>query len=364
VRLFLCGDVMTGRGIDQVLPHACPPHLYEPVVTSALEYVALAERENGPIPRPVDSAYIWGDALDILSDVRPHARVINLETSITTAEQAVPKGINYRMHPANVPVLRAAAIDCCVVANNHVLDWGEAGLLETIDTLAAARIPVAGAGYDLATAQAPAVLRIDDAHRVLVFACGTTDSGIPASWAATETQPGVRLLPDFSDATADRFADTVHGIKRPGDVAVASIHWGGNWGFEIPPEHRRFAHALIDRASIDVIHGHSSHHAKGIEVYRNRLILYGCGDFIDDYEGIRGHEAFRDDLVLMYFPAVDAESGELTGLEMSSLHIRNFRLNHASASDRAWLHRALDRECRRAGNGVVLRGDRLVLEWG
>ena len=61
--LFLCGDVMTGRGIDQVLPHPNPPHLMEPCVTSALQYVELAEQANGPIRKPVDFPYIWGEAL-------------------------------------------------------------------------------------------------------------------------------------------------------------------------------------------------------------------------------------------------------------------------------------------------------------
>jgi poly-gamma-glutamate capsule biosynthesis protein CapA/YwtB (metallophosphatase superfamily) len=88
----------------------------------------------------------------------------------------------------------------------------------------------------------------------------------------------VHLLPDFSESTVERVARMVLAIKRPGDVSVASVHWGGNWGFVIPPAHQRFAHALIDRAGIDVIHGHSSHHPRAVEVYRDRLILYGCGD--------------------------------------------------------------------------------------
>jgi hypothetical protein len=52
VTLFLCGDVMTGRGADQALARYCPPHLYEPWVISALEYVALAEDTHGPRPAP------------------------------------------------------------------------------------------------------------------------------------------------------------------------------------------------------------------------------------------------------------------------------------------------------------------------
>lgn len=362
--LSLCGDVMTGRGIDQVLPHPSPPDLYEAFMTSALDYVALAERANGPIPRPVDYAYVWGAALDVLERTRPDARIINLETAVTTSEAALPKGINYRMHPDNAPVLTVAGIDCCVLANNHVLDWGEAGLLETLDTLERAGIAVAGAGRDLRAARAPAVLDVERKGRVLVFGVGATDSGIPWSWAADPTRPGIHLLPDFSDEAVEGIAGMVSGWKRPGDIAVASIHWGGNWGYEIPAEHRRFAHALIDRARIDAVHGHSSHHPKAIEVYRDRPILYGCGDFLNDYEGIAGYAEFRIDLVLMYFPTFDLGTGRLLRLEMTPLRIRNFRLNRASPPDRAWLRDTLDRECGRFGHHVTLVDDVLALEWG
>lgn len=353
---------MTGRGVDQVMPQSCPPHLYERYITSALDYVELAERANGPIPRPVAPAYVWGDALAALERERPDARIINLETSITTSELAEPKGINYRMHPANVPVLAAARIDCCVLANNHVLDWGESGLLETLDVLERAGIRVAGGGRDLAAAEAPAVLDVGGVGRVLVFAFGAADSGITPDWRAGTARPGVHLLPDLSEATADRTARLVDATKRRGDIAVASIHWGPNWGFDIPRAHRRFAHALIDRARIDVVHGHSSHHPMAIEMHRGRPIFYGCGDFLDDYEGISGYEAFRDDLVLMYFPTIDAGTGELERLTMTPLQIHNFRLRYPSAADRRWLRDTLDRECRRFGHCVTLRDDALVLE--
>ncbi|MBX6364428.1 MAG: CapA family protein [Gemmatimonadetes bacterium] len=361
--LFLSGDVMTGRGIDQVLPHPCPPDLYEGLVTSAEEYVALAEAASGPISRPVEPGYVWGDALAVLERVRPAARIINLETSITTSEAAVPKGINYRMHPANVAVLTVAGTDCCVLANNHVLDWSARGLIETLEVLGRVGIRVAGAGRDAAAARAPAVLPLERGGSALVFGFGTVDSGIPRGWAAAEGKPGVNLLADLSDETVAEIAGLVAGWKRPGDVVVASIHWGGNWGYEIPAAHRRFAHALIDRAGVDVVHGHSSHHPKAIEVYRGRPILYGCGDLVDDYEGIRGYEELRHDLVLMYFPTVDAGSGRLVRLEMTPLRIRRFQLVRPSAAEREWLRARLDRECGQFGGRVVGRGDGLALEW-
>jgi poly-gamma-glutamate capsule biosynthesis protein CapA/YwtB (metallophosphatase superfamily) len=360
VTLCLCGDVMIGRGVDQVLPHSCDPRLCEPVVTSAAQYVALAEKAHGPIPRPVACDYPWGDALRILAEVRPDARIVNLETSITTTGEPEPKGINYRMHPANVAVLSAAGIDCCVLANNHVLDWGEGGLLETLDTLAGAGIRAPGAGGSLEEASAPAVLPLPDERRVLVFAFGATDSGIPLDWAAGPAKPGV-LLSDFSDAAADRIAGLVRDHKRPGDIAVASIHWGPNWGYVVPAAHRRFAHALVDRAGVDVVHGHSSHHPKAIEVYRDRLILYGCGEMLDDYEGIQGYENFRPDLVLMYFVTLAGAPTRLERLSMTPLQLRRFQLVAPSPADSAWLGRTLDRECRRFGRRINLEDGAFVL---
>lgn len=126
ITLFVCGDVMTGRGIDQVLPHPGNPVLYEPYMKSATGYVQIAEEVNGPIQKPVDFSYIWGDALAELARVKPDARIINLETSVTQSDEAESKSINYRMHPANIPCISAAHIDCCTLANNHMLEIGRA----------------------------------------------------------------------------------------------------------------------------------------------------------------------------------------------------------------------------------------------
>ena len=90
VTLFLCGDVMTGRGIDQVLPHPGDPAIHESYMKSAQGYVHLAERVNGPIRKPVEFDWIWGDALEVLRQVAPDLRIINLETSITVSNDFWP----------------------------------------------------------------------------------------------------------------------------------------------------------------------------------------------------------------------------------------------------------------------------------
>jgi len=191
--LFLCGDVMTGRGIDQILPHPCDPRLHEPYARSARDYVALAERAHGAIPEPVAFEYVWGDALAELDRVRPDARIVNLETAVTTSEAFWPdKGIHYRMHPRHVPCLTTAGIDCCVLANNHVLDWGYPGLHETLAALVGAGLAVAGAGRDLEEAQAPAVLPTSGSGSVLVFASGCESSGATVSDGAVWVWIGFR----------------------------------------------------------------------------------------------------------------------------------------------------------------------------
>ena len=361
--LCLCGDVMTGRGVDQVLPHPSRPNLREPMVRSALEYVRLAERAHGRIPRRVEYAYVWGAAMEELERRRPMTRIINLETSITTSDDAEPKGINYRMQPDNVSVLTAAGIDCVTLANNHVLDWGVAGLRETLQTLASALIRVAGAGVTRHDAEAPAVLELGTECRVLVFALGAFDSGVPSHWNAENDRPGVHWIGDYSSRTAARIGELVEASKRSGDVAVLSIHWGPNWGYDIPREHRQFAHDLIDGGGIDLVFGHSAHHAKAIEVYRGHAILYGCGDLLNDYEGITGPKPVRDDLGVMYFPAIDARTGELATLEMVPFLIRNFRLQRPSAADVRWLLDTLDRECGRFGATVVAHEGVMRLDW-
>lgn len=362
ISLFLCGDVMTGRGIDQILPHPDPPRLFEPYVRSALRYVELAEQANGPIRRPVDFAYVWGDALAAFQRERPALRIVNLETAITRSEDAWPgKGIHYRMHPDNLPCLAAAGINCCVLANNHVLDWGYQGLLETLHSLQHAGIATAGAGRDASQAGAPAILAAGKG-RVLVYAWCMESSGVPPAWAARAGQPGVNLLPDLSPGSLDAVVRQIRAVKRPGDLVVASLHWGDNWGYAVPPAQRDFARGLIDRAGVDVVHGHSSHHVKGIEVYRDKPILYGCGDFLNDYEGIGGHAEYRGDLALMYFPTF--ENGKLARFVMVPTQTRHLRVNRASEEGVRWLTATLEREGGKFGTRVVrLDAGTLQLQW-
>jgi poly-gamma-glutamate synthesis protein (capsule biosynthesis protein) len=366
VKLFLCGDVMTGRGIDQILPHPGDPTLHEPCMGDATDYVKLAERATGPIPRPCQFDYLWGDALERFQQEAPQAIIINLETAITRSETHwKSKEVHYKMSPENIGCLTEAGIHCCVLANNHMLDWGIPGLLDTLEALDKTAIKHAGAGRNLLAAQQPAIFPIAADSRVMVFSLGSTSSGIPITWSAEADRPGLNVIETQRDDPIRSLASQINGMKRPGDVVVVSIHWGGNWGYKIPSNQKRFAHRLIDETGASILHGHSSHHVKAIEVYKERLILYGCGDFFNDYEGIEGYENFRGDLGLMYFADVNPATGKLLALRMIPTQVRRFRVNDASEGDARWLEEILNQEGKRFRTSVKLgAGNTLTLCWG
>jgi len=362
ITLFLCGDVMTGRGIDQIMNHPSNPILYESYVKNAKEYVTMAERTNGYFKKPVDYEYIWGDALNSMKEA--DIRIINLETSITQSNTNADKGINYRMHPDNIPCLKVAKIDCCVLANNHVLDWGQEGLLETLNTLEEAGIDYCGAGLIINQAKAPCILRRRGNGRVLVLSLGLNSSGIPHSWKATKSKPGVNLLDSSSIETVKKIGREIAQYKQPYDVVVASIHWGSNWGYAIPDSHRDFAHSLIELSGVDIVHGHSSHHPLGIEIYKNKPIIYGCGDFINDYEGIRGHESYKSNLGFMYFVTVDTANSHLVSLRLVPTEIKKLQIGYANKKNRQWLYRIVNREGEQFGTKILWKDKRtLELTW-
>ncbi len=360
VKVVMGGDVMLGRGVDQILPHPGEPELRESYLRDARRYVGLAERVNGLIARPVDWAWPWGEVPEILDEAVVDVRLINLETTITADGQfADRKPVCYRMHPDNLPALTAFRPDVCALANNHILDFGYQGLTDTVEALTQPGIQGPGAGADLYTARRPAAVTVHDEHRVLVGSVAMTSAGVPESWAAHGDRPGVWLIRDLSRHVADDVAAGILAHKRDGDVAIVSLHWGANWGYVITRDEIGFAHRLID-AGVDVVHGHSSHHPRPIEIYRGKPILYGCGDVIDDYEGIGGHEQFRAELRLLYLTSTDPASGELVSLQLIPLRVRRMRLERASRADAEWLRTTLEHTSRKFGIQVAARPNDLL----
>jgi poly-gamma-glutamate synthesis protein (capsule biosynthesis protein) len=158
---------------------------------------------------------------------------------------------------------------------------------------------------------------------------------VPEAWAARLAHAGVALLPSYGVDVADALATRATQKRRPGDVVVVSLHWGSNWGAELSADHVRFARRLVD-GGVDVVHGHSSHHPRAVERHGRGIILYGCGELVDDYEGIEGNAPFRSDLVGLYFVTF-ADDGAPPALSITPMRLRRLRLERTSSVDRATL---------------------------
>ncbi len=357
VNMFLAGDVMTGRGIDQILPSSVDPELHEPFIQDARRYVSIAEQKSGEINTPASYRYIWNGPFEVLNRMNPEFTLANLETAITTNDDPLKrKSVHYRMHPDNVKVLEKLNIDICSLANNHVMDWQKEGLLETMQVLRETNIAYTGAGETENEAKDPAIHNTL-AGSIFVFGYATKSSGIKRAWRATKDKPGLNVITRLDDVAVERIQKRVDSFKQTGDFVILSIHWGENWGYEVSDKQRQFAHDLIDKTGVDLIHGHSSNHPKGLEVYKGKLILYSAGDFINDFEGIEGYEKYPTDISLMYFPEVDLKTGELISLNIYPMVLNRFQLQRARKEDVQRIYGILAQESAKFQTKIELNGN-------
>lgn len=226
-----------------------------------------------------DNAYPWGNTLSIIQNT--DLRICNLECVISDKGNPwsmTPKMFHFRTDEKNIQTLKRAEIDMVSIANNHVLDYEDEALCRMIETLDKHSILHAGAGINHAQASKPIVCS-KNGQKIGMIAF--TDN--EPEWEAGPKKPGIFYVPiDLKDKRADFLFNLIDEVRKKVDFLLVSAHWGPNWGYKPPKEHKIFAHALID-AGVDLIFGHSGHIFRGIEIYKNKPILYCAGDFIDDY---------------------------------------------------------------------------------
>jgi poly-gamma-glutamate synthesis protein (capsule biosynthesis protein) len=369
---------MFGRAVDQLYAPSAPPNLHEPFVGDAREYIDLARKAGARFPEYPGFAHPWGRALEALSEYRPDEFIVNLETSITErGDFARGKQVHYRMHPTNAEILRAGGVTAVSLANNHVMDFGRRGLLDTLDRLRELDLAYSGAAETLAGAKEPARLggseprnpgesgsqtpgagTADEPAAALdLFSIGSPTSGVPAEWAASSDAAGVWYLPRLSGESAEAVAGEISARRRDGALSVCSIHWGSNWGFNVAQSFRDFAHRLVDTGVVDMVFGHSSHHARPLELYRGHLILYGAGDLINDYEGIGGHEEFGPQLSFLYIVDMDRESGMVEFARLLPFRLRNFSLDFANPQDVGEVRGLLEESGKAWASGLAKESD-------
>jgi poly-gamma-glutamate capsule biosynthesis protein CapA/YwtB (metallophosphatase superfamily) len=247
--LALAGDVMLGRGVSETFDASHPE-------------------------KP------WGNVLPLLLEA--DVRMANLECALTQHNQPwsrTAKVFHFRADLKAGQVLKAAHIDAVSLANNHVLDFEERGLLDTLHHLSKAGIAFAGAGKDIEAAERPAIV---DAGTLRFGLVAFTDN--EPAFAAGHDRPGTQYLAVSTDETALGSVDrAISAARKAGaDIVVFSNHWGPNMVERPSKLFRLFAHTVVDLGA-DIYFGHSAHIFQGVEIYHGKPILYDTGDFIDDY---------------------------------------------------------------------------------
>lgn len=322
MKLLFVGDVMLGRLVNRALQRL-PPE------------------------------YPWGDTLPLFASA--DWRMCNLECVISDRGKPwslTPKIFHFRSDAANVAVLEAARIDAVSLANNHSLDYEYEAMFDMLRILNKAKIAHAGAGSDLAEASRPAVSQVQGL-RIGVIAF--TDN--EPAWEAATEQAGVWFVPiDLENARAAGLMAKIHCVREEVDLLVVSVHWGPNWGHEPPPEHIGFGRALID-AGADAVFGHSGHVFRGIEIYRQRPIIYCAGDFIDDYAV---DEVERNDLSMIFI--LEYDQGSLSKIRLYPTVIRDFQARLAQGSEAEWIGRKMQKLCADLATSSLWLRDEQCLE--
>jgi poly-gamma-glutamate capsule biosynthesis protein CapA/YwtB (metallophosphatase superfamily) len=280
MQILFAGDVMLGRLVNEVLANA-------------------------------QFTYVWGDTIDIIK--RADFSLINLECPVSSKGKEWNKTFkvfHFRANLDAIQVLNSASIDYVSLANNHILDYDIEALLDTLDILDKNNISHSGAGRNLKEAMKPAIIEKklkpkpsnnhdsyynvdneevnnnDSKNTIRIGLISLTDN--EPEWEAKYDQAGINYIPTALDPDRYyyRLQNYIENAKKQSDLVIVSSHVGPHFRETPSMKYVNFAHKIIDLGA-DIYWGHSNHMPQGIEFYKhndnNKIILYDCGDFIDDY---------------------------------------------------------------------------------
>lgn len=299
---------------------------------------------------------VWDGVLSRLRAL--DALFANLECALSTRGRPwkrTHRPFHFRADPEwAIPALSAAGVDWTALANNHLLDFEEPALLDTLDALSAADIAHSGAGLNEREAWTPATVPVGDLSVAFVSATDNTPE-----YAAGPASPGVaRTALDLDDpserATLERAVSDA--LATDPDLLVASLHWGPNMTTEVFDRHHEVGHWLLDRG-VDVVHGHSAHVFKAVEVAEDGLIIYDCGDFVDDYAV---DAALRNDRSFLFELTVSAD-GTPQELRLVPVEIRNCAVHLADGAVAQWCREAMRQRTREFDTEFERDGESLVV---
>jgi poly-gamma-glutamate capsule biosynthesis protein CapA/YwtB (metallophosphatase superfamily) len=251
----------------------------------------MLDREFSPHKAPFRKAF----------QIRSKADVVfaNLENPLGTKGHPREKLFAFRSKPSLAKVVADSGVDVVTIANNHMLDYGEEVLMETLRTLSKAKIPFVGAGRNIAEAEKPVIIERGGVRVAFLGLAATLPLGAGASRerpglapihvttsyeidpTLTQEQPGnppkIRTQVDPRDQ--ERTCSNIREARKLADHVIVGIHWGVAFTKERAEYQQPLGRKMMD-AGASIIVGHHSHMRQGIEHYRNGVILYSLGDFV------------------------------------------------------------------------------------
>lgn len=233
----------------------------------------------------------------------------NLETSITKrGKPHAFKPFVFRLNPKNAKYLRKLKIDVISIANNHILDYGKKGLYDTIKFLKGWGVKYCGAGWNLYQARKPARLKRKKTNVSFLAYCGRP----PEDFYAKKKKPGIAPQ-DIRIIRKD-----IKKLKRKNNLVFISLHWGLEHT-EYPAKYqRKLAKQIID-AGADGIIGHHPHIPQGIEIYKDKPIIYSLGNVISGFY----HPNYKDNIMV----ALHYKKNVLTKLDIIPIAGENGKMH-------------------------------------
>lgn len=323
VHIMLGGDVMLGRNVGEYIRRYGPEYPLGPVAS---------------LMRGADLS------------------IANLECALTASNQiwpGAPKAFYFGAPPQAVETLLDAGIDMLSLANNHILDFGVAGLQQTLLLLQTHGIHHAGSGNNLDAARAPAIVARNGIKFGMAAFCDHQ-----ADFAAAADRPGIAYV-DLEDepGTLAALRSALELLQQADvDWPLLAIHWGPNMVYRPAAQIRRIAHATIDMGW-KILFGHSAHVFQGIEIYQRCPIIYAAGDLVDDYYV---DPAFKNDHQLLFELVLDRHA--LQRIRLHPLFIADCRTQLASGAAFDYIAKWMTTLCSEMGTNVHQRDHELWID--
>ena len=268
-------------------------------VTFGLEVADMVAREG--------AAYPWEEVSPLFAAYDVTA--VNLEGPLCrgTTPSATQPSVLLRGDASCAAPLAGAGVDAVCLANDHAMDYGAAGLEETLNALRAQGVGICGAGPSRSAAERPLVLTAGNGATVALLSfCDVA----PETWAAGEDSPGI------ARARLERMEELVGEAALAAHYVVVMLHWGEVGSQEITPRQREMARACVD-AGADLVAGCHPHVVQGVEVISGVPVLYSLGNLVFPSGSEAGESAI--------FAGCRFREGRLAALEIVPLRIEGGR---------------------------------------